>query len=95
MAVTTEGLGGVKQMYDFLNEAKTPIDFPILSDSGASTTKEFGVYDSKNGVALPAIVIVGKSGKVAWTYVADDITDRPEEVLILEQLKKLGGGKAQ
>lgn len=92
MAVTTEGLGGVKQMYDFLAEAKTPIDFPILSDHGATYTKELGVYDAKNSVALPAIVIIDRNGKVAWTYVADDITDRPEEPLILEQLKKLKSG---
>lgn len=89
MAVTTEGIGGVKQMYDLLAEGKTPIDFPILSDNGGTHTKAFGVYDAKNSVALPAIVIIDKNGNVAWTYVADDITDRPEEPLILEQLKKL------
>lgn len=51
---------------------KLGITFPILSDPGASTIRAYGVYDSENEIAWPAVFVVGKGGTIEKRWLADD-----------------------
>ncbi len=72
-----------------LAEDGGPLGFPVLSDPTGAATRSFGVYDAEHDIALPAIVIVDASGKVAWKYVAESVTDRPEEDDVLRAVEGL------
>ncbi len=71
-----------------------PLGFPLLSDPSRAAVKAFGVHDAEHDIALPAVLILGERGEVAWKHVGDGILDRPEEDAIIGALAALTrGGK--
>lgn len=71
------------------------VEFPLLSDTECVAARAFGVYDLDHDMALPAIVLVdGRTGKVAWTFVSESIADRPEAARVLEQAQALRAQQA-
>ena len=65
--------------------------FPILSDPGADTIRDYGVVhhdgDPINGtdIARPATFILDREGRVAWSYLPTNWRVRPRpETLLLE-----------
>jgi peroxiredoxin len=77
-----------------LAEDGGPLGFPLLCDGTRQATRAFGVYDSEHDIALPAVVILGADGRVAWKHVGESITDRPEEDDVIAALEALRGGSA-
>lgn len=51
---------------------KLGVTFPIVSDPGAAAIRAYGVYDSENEIAWPAVFIVGKDGTIEKRWLADD-----------------------
>jgi peroxiredoxin len=62
---------------------KLGLTFPVLCDADLATIKRYGVLDAENGIAWPAVFVVGKDGKVVWRSLTDNYKVRPssEEVL--------------
>lgn len=53
--------------------------FPMLTDPDLAAIRAYGVEDVGNDISLPATVVVGKDGTIAFVYVGDAPGDRPAE----------------
>ncbi len=62
------------------------VTFPLLSDEDLSAIRAYGVEDAENGVAWPAIFIVGRDGRVAWRSLAETYRERTASRVVLEAL---------
>lgn len=86
VAISTDDISGAAQMAGLADAA-----FPVLADPDARTAKSYEVFDLLgDGVAAPAVFIVGKGRVVLTRYVGSDIADRPTVAEILTQLDGLG-----
>jgi peroxiredoxin len=65
------------------------LEFPLLTDPDRAACKALGVYDKDHDIALPAIVILDRKGKIAWTYAGENVFDRPEEAELIQTLQGL------
>lgn len=73
----------------------TGAKFQILSDSDHKVIESFGVLNAKEhgGIAHPSIFIIDKDGRIRYMYVGKDPGDRPEDVTILDEVKKIAAAK--
>jgi peroxiredoxin len=63
------------------------VSFPVLADPDHRVADVYGVYNLLgDGVATPAVFVVDKSGQIAWSYIGQNISDRPNNQTILENL---------
>jgi peroxiredoxin len=73
---------------------KGKINFPLLSDPGSKTIDAYGIRDPAytgkqfDGIPHPAIYIVNKEGKVAWSKIEEDYRKRPANAEIRTELDK-------
>jgi peroxiredoxin len=67
----------------------TPLEFPVVTDPDRAACKALGFYDKAHDIALPAIVILDRLGKVRWTYAGESVFDRPQEADLIKTLKGL------
>ena len=65
---------------------KLGVKFPLLSDPKREAIRAYGVEDQENGIAWPAIFIVGRDGKVRWRSLAETYKVRPTSEVVLEAL---------
>jgi len=65
---------------------KLGVKFPLLSDRKREVICAYGVEDQENGIAWPAIFIVGRDGKVRWRSLAETFKVRPTSEVVLEAL---------
>jgi len=68
---------------------KLQLPFPLLSDPEGELTRLFGLWDTKEGVALPSVVIVDQSGEVHYLYKGSDFADRPTDDEVFAGLRGL------
>jgi peroxiredoxin len=70
----------------------TGAQFNLLSDSDKKVIISYGVLNphEHGGIAYPAVFIVGKDGRIKYTYVSKDPTDRPPDTILLDEIKKIG-----
>ena len=68
---------------------KLQLPFPLLSDPEGELARLFGVWDAKEGVALPSIVVVDQSGEVRYLYKGTDFADRPTDDEVFAGLRGL------
>lgn len=74
---------------------KLSIPFPLLSDPEGELAKRYGLWNEKEGVAEPAIVVLDGSGVVQHLYSGGtDFADRPTDEEIFGYLGDIesGGG---
>jgi peroxiredoxin Q/BCP len=65
----------------------TNLSYPILADPDHRVADAYGVYNLLgDSVATPAVFIVDKAGQIAWSYIGQNISDRPNNQTILENL---------
>ena len=90
-AISVDDAAKSSDLLDRLAKLDPPskIEFPLLSDPGGAVAKAYGIWDERHEIALPATIIVGPDGRVAWTHVGDTITDRPAEDAIIEALRAI------
>jgi peroxiredoxin len=61
--------------------------YPILADADHKVADQFGVFNLlKDGVAAPAVFIIDRSGRIVWSHIGKNISDRPASKTILEKL---------
>ena len=65
----------------------TGVSYPILADPQHQVAEAYGVYNTLgDGVAAPAVFIIDTSGQIVWSYIGQNISDRPNPQTILENL---------
>ena len=67
---------------------KINVTFPLLSDWGGDTTKEYGVYNTKYKAARRVNYLIDKNGKVVEMQLDSEAID-PSKVVEACQAKKL------
>ena len=67
---------------------KKGLGFPILSDPSGETMRAFGVWHESQRIALPAVFVVGRDGKIVWRRVSAYVDERPAEDEVLEAVGK-------
>ena len=70
---------------------KLDLPFPLLSDARGELSKLYDLWNAREGVAVPAILIVDRSRTVRYAYKGDDFADRPGDAAIFEALDGLAG----
>ena len=83
---------GVSMDSPFSNKAwaeKIGVTFPLLSDWGGDTTKEYGVYNPKYKAARRVNYLINKDGKVIEMQLDSEAID-PSKVVVACQARKLG-----
>ena len=71
---------------------KLRLPFPLLSDPRAELITRYGLWDPKDRVARPSILVVDRSGEVRYLYSGSDFADRPGDDEVFGSLKGLDGG---
>lgn len=68
-------------------QQETGVTYPILADANHQVAEAYGVYNLLgDSVATPAVFIIDKSGQIVWSYIGQNISDRPNNQTILENL---------
>lgn len=70
------------------------VTFPILSDEKLTAIRAYGVEDAENGIAWPAILIVGRDGRIAWRSLAETYRERPASKVVLDALDGISERRA-
>ena len=74
------------------NEAmveKLDLPFALLSDAKGELSKLYDLWNAREGVAVPAILVLDRSGNVRYLYKGSDFADRPGDGPIFEALDEL------
>jgi hypothetical protein len=71
---------------------KLRLPFPLLSDPEGELARRCGLWNAEEGVAVPSIVVVDRSGEVRYLYSGSDFADRPGDEPVFAALKGLRGG---
>ncbi len=62
------------------------LTIPLLADPSRGVIRSFGVEDVENGIAWPAVFVIGHDGKVVWRAAAETYKKRPTIDEILKRL---------
>ena len=73
---------------------KYKLNFSILADEKAEVIRQYGLFHpggSMEGrdIAVPAHVLIDRSGRIAWRHKADKIQDRPDPADVLAAIEAL------
>ena len=68
---------------------KLRLPFPLLSDPRGDLLKRLGLWDAREGVARPSVLVLDRSGKVSYLYSGNDFADRPGDEEVLRALRGL------
>ena len=85
----------IRLLTKFKEENNFKVD--IIADRGAKIAKMYNVYwfgpggsgNMKIKQAFPSKFLINKQGKIAWTYIGKDKTDRPSIELMMEEIDKI------
>ncbi len=83
---------GISMDSSFSNKAwaeKIGVTFPLLSDWGGDTTKEYGLYNPKYKAARRVNYLIDKDGKVIEMQLDSEAID-PSKVVQACEARKLG-----
>ena len=70
---------------------KLGLPFPLFSDPRGDLIKALGLWNEREGVSEPAIVVLDRSGTVCYLYSGgSDFSDRPPRDALLELLEGVG-----
>ena len=69
---------------------KLQLPFPLLSDARGDLAKSYGIWNDREGVAVPTIIVVDRSGGIRYLYAGSDFADRPGDGEIFSALDELG-----
>ncbi len=66
---------------------KAGIQYPMLADADHQVSEAYGVYDLlRDGLAAPAVFVIGTDGRVVWSRVASSTSDPVDTQTILDHL---------
>jgi hypothetical protein len=70
-------------------KAKLLLPFSLLSDPRGDLARRYGVWNEREHVAIPAIVVVDRSGEIRYLYAGSDFADRAGDEEIFAALDDL------
>lgn len=65
------------------------LGIPLLSDADLKVIEAYGLRMARRDIAVPAVYVVGPDGVVAFSYVGENVKDRPSADRIVAEVKKL------
>jgi peroxiredoxin len=68
---------------------KLRLPFPLLSDPRGELAKRLGLWDAREGVAIPSTILIDRSGEVSYLYSGSDPADRPRDEEVFGALRGL------
>jgi AhpC/TSA family len=68
---------------------KLRLPFPLLSDPRGELIKRLSLWDEKEGVAIPSIIVLDRSGEIRYLYSGSDFADRPGDEEVFAALEGL------
>ena len=68
--------------------AEDEITVPLLSDPGLVAISAYGVAMDGNDIAVPAVFVVKQDRTIVWSYVGENMADRPDSAGLLEAAKR-------
>ena len=71
---------------------KLLLPFPLLSDPRGELMKRLGLWDAQDGVAVPSVIAIDRSGEIRYLYTGSDLADRPDEEEVLGALRGIPTG---
>ena len=71
---------------------KLLLPFPLLSDPRGELMKRLGLWDAQDGVAVPSVIVIDRSGEIRHLYTGSDLADRPDEEEVLAALRGIPAG---
>lgn len=87
LAIATEPVDLIRAM-----KADVGATYPMLSDEDHAVSADYGVYNLLgDGLATPAVMVIGRGGAVSWKYVGMDYSDRPKTETVLAEFRKVAG----
>lgn len=69
---------------------KLRIPFPLLSDPKGAVARAYGLWNADENLAVPAVVVVDRSGTVTYLHAGQDRADRPTDDEVFAALDSLG-----
>ena len=84
LAVSPDDLSGAGWVIDELG-----LEFPVLYDEETTTIQEYGIFIPSTGLPAPSTFVLDKTGEIRWSYIGHNLTDRPLNQQIIEELRKL------
>ncbi len=64
------------------------VAYPMLSDADHKVAETYGVYNLLgDGYAAPTVFIIDTDGRIAWSHVGQNPSNRPNAQTILERLR--------
>lgn len=83
-AVSIDGPGKSRQLAEKIaSDGRGEISFSLLSDPGGRTIDAYGLRDpayagkEADGIPHPAVYVIDRKGRVAWSKVESDYKKRP------------------
>lgn len=70
---------------------KICINYPLYSDPDLKVINSYGVLDAEYDIARPSVFVIDKEGRIRYTHVSRDHTDRPMNTTIITALKIVNG----
>ena len=65
------------------------LTYPVVSDNSRNYIRQYDVLHPQEGIARPSMFIINKAGRIVWSYVGQDASDRPEMETVLQQLQSV------
>lgn len=65
------------------------LTYPVVSDMYKNIIRQYGVLHPTEQIARPAAFIIDRQGKMRWSYMGVDASDRPTIDTILRELRAL------
>jgi Caspase domain/Glucodextranase, domain B/AhpC/TSA family/PEGA domain len=84
IAIASRGKPDVEKTKAALNPSYVIVPGPL-----PALMQQYGAYNDPKGVAVPATMIIDKTGVLRWSYVGRDDNDRPKPATIVSELRKL------
>jgi len=72
---------------------KLLLPFPILSDGDSRVIRDWDVLNAaEHDVAKPSVFGIRRDGTIAYRYVGEDYTDRPDDAELFAGLEEMTDG---
>jgi peroxiredoxin len=95
-AISVDSAADSRKFSDTIaKDGKGALAFPLLSDAAHRVIDAYGLQDprylkqSKAGIPYPTTLVIDKAGKVAWTRLDHDTTQRPSNSEVHAALDRL------
>ena len=87
VAISTDDVEEAAEMAQYARA-----EYPVLADPDHAVAESYGVFNLLNdGVAAPAVLLIGQHRVVHWRHVAEGIGNRPSLSTILDAILEVEG----